>query len=107
MKNKLEAMKNIVIIIFFIFLIIGVIKYYFIDFEQIGQDINEAMEGLSESLTCEFRYEGMYYKGLCDNNFREMAGAFIELDMTQELLELCMNSPNSHKYEICEDYIGE
>ncbi len=65
MKVKSEDIKNYCNVAFSVLLIVLVVRYMFFDWDEIEDEISEAMEELSDTLTCEVKCGDFSFNGLC------------------------------------------
>lgn len=69
---ELEKLNLILSIIFYFVLIIGIFlfvyNYAFIDWDKLGERMEESIEDISKSIHCEIRYGDFYYSGFCTDN---------------------------------------
>jgi hypothetical protein len=81
MKWKAEEVKTWSIAAFYIVLIISmvvlIVPWLFVDWEQINDDLAEGMMELASIAECTIDYCGFHYEGMCIDEGREEILAFL------------------------------
>jgi hypothetical protein len=105
MKEKDEYSRYYIKVAFTALVIIGMIVLLTNFLEaKFQKNIKESSQYImDEYYRCEFSYKDLSYKGICNDGLLDRATSMVEFDMQLKLLELCMSSPYTYRYDVCKD----